>query len=74
MNFKHGWVALIMLTLAIATPATQAAYPEKNIQYIIPFAAGGESDIKARWQQTIFRKKELTGGYLQAAKRMGLLK
>jgi len=37
--------------------STWAAYPEKNIQYIIPFVAGGESDIMARWQQTVFRKK-----------------
>ena len=43
LRSKQVSLALSALTLAIATPATQAAYPEKNIQYIIPFAAGGES-------------------------------
>ena len=27
----------------------QGAYPTKNINYIIPFVAGGESDVVARW-------------------------
>ena len=43
---------------AIAPRATaQAAYPSKNISYIIPFVAGGESDIVARWQQDLFQRK-----------------
>ncbi len=57
MRFKHGLTILSALALSGATLTTHAAYPEKNIQYVIAFAAGGESDIKARWQQTIFRKK-----------------
>jgi tripartite-type tricarboxylate transporter receptor subunit TctC len=35
-------------------------YPQKNVQYIIPFVPGGESDVMARWQQTIFRHKSST--------------
>jgi tripartite-type tricarboxylate transporter receptor subunit TctC len=52
---------LAMLALgflaAAAVPAAWAAFPEKNVQYIIPFVAGGESDVMARWQQVVFRKK-----------------
>lgn len=42
-------------TLGIA----QAQFPEKPINYIIPFGPGGESDISARMQQPFFQ--ELTG-------------
>lgn len=47
---------LVALAAAASVPAA-AAYPEKNVQYIIPFVPGGESDVMARWQQTIFRLK-----------------
>lgn len=47
---------LAALAAAASVPAA-AAYPEKNVQYIIPFVPGGESDVMARWQQTIFRLK-----------------
>jgi tripartite-type tricarboxylate transporter receptor subunit TctC len=35
----------------------QSAYPNKNINYIIPFVPGGESDVVARWQQDLFQKQ-----------------
>jgi tripartite-type tricarboxylate transporter receptor subunit TctC len=50
----------ILATLAFALlPSVHAAqgYPQKNVQYIIPFVPGGESDVMARWQQTVFRIK-----------------
>ena len=48
------------LTLGLATAlalGTASAYPDKPIQYIIPFAPGGESDITARMQAQVFATK-----------------
>src|SRR3989440_1081395 len=39
-----------------ALPA-RAAYPEKPVHYYIGFARGGESDIAARLQQQVWRRK-----------------
>jgi len=41
---------------SIALPA-RAAYPDRTAHYIIPFAPGGESDIAARFQQQVWRKR-----------------
>jgi tripartite-type tricarboxylate transporter receptor subunit TctC len=47
-----------MLAAALVPAAVAAQnYPEKNVQYIIPFVPGGESDVMARWQQAVFRNK-----------------
>jgi tripartite-type tricarboxylate transporter receptor subunit TctC len=36
---------------------TAAAFPDKPVQYIVPFAPGGESDLTARMQAEVFAKK-----------------
>ena len=39
-----------------ATTSVAGDYPEKSINYIIPFGPGGESDITARHQQSFAKK------------------
>jgi len=52
--------ALLGSTLAVslvyATGAAAQSYPSKSINYILPFNAGGESDISARFQQSVFKQ------------------
>lgn len=52
--------ALLGSTLAIGLAYTSSAaaqtYPSKQINYILPFNAGGESDISARFQQSVFKQ------------------
>ncbi len=42
---------------AVLFAATAFAYPDKPVQYIIPFPPGGESDIAARLQQQVFKTR-----------------
>ena len=42
--------------LAMTGTAHAQKYPGKTINYIMPFNAGGESDISARFQQAVFKK------------------
>lgn len=58
MKTKRLRVALGTV-LAAASFAATAAYPDKNLNYIIPFGPGGESDVSARLQEPVF--KRLTG-------------
>ncbi len=51
-----------LAALTLIGPAHAADFPERNVQYIIPFVPGGESDISARLQQKYF--EELTGKQL----------
>jgi tripartite-type tricarboxylate transporter receptor subunit TctC len=53
----RGRVAAAVAGLGIAFAASAAGYPERAVQYIIPFPAGGESDIVARFQQQAFSQK-----------------
>jgi tripartite-type tricarboxylate transporter receptor subunit TctC len=57
MTIRHFLMTLAILTAGAVGPAAAQASPQKNVPYLIPFVPGGESDIMARWQQTIFRLK-----------------
>jgi len=53
-------LAVLASVLAVSAPVALAAgpdnYPDKAVNYIIPFGPGGESDITARHQQSFFKK------------------
>jgi putative tricarboxylic transport membrane protein len=50
---SRSYAGLAMLALAPLV----LAYPDKPVQYIIPFAPGGESDVAARLQAQVFSAK-----------------
>src|SRR3954468_10831308 len=56
MKRRDFLVAGGAVAASLSLPA-RAAYPEKPVRYYIAFAPGGESDIAARLQQQVWRKK-----------------
>jgi len=48
-----AWLAAML----VAGAGSSLAFPDKPIQYIIPFAPGGESDLTARLQAQVFAAK-----------------
>ncbi|MDO9071779.1 MAG: tripartite tricarboxylate transporter substrate binding protein [Rubrivivax sp.] len=48
--------SLLAVGLAISGAALAQSFPSKSINYILPFNAGGESDISARFQQSVFKQ------------------
>jgi tripartite-type tricarboxylate transporter receptor subunit TctC len=52
---KLAFVGAVASMMAFGS--AHAAYPDKAVQYIIPFPAGGESDYVARLQSEIFKNK-----------------
>ena len=56
MKFKiSSWIALLCLVVAPAALAQPC--PEKSVQYWQAFPPGGESDLSARHQQVVLKKK-----------------
>jgi tripartite-type tricarboxylate transporter receptor subunit TctC len=55
MNSKK--IAAIVMSAILPITAAFAAFPEKAVNYVIPFGPGGESDITARHQQSFFKDK-----------------
>lgn len=56
---RKSLITLALVAAAGVLPATTAladAFPSKSIDYILPFNAGGESDISARFQQSVFKQ------------------
>src|ERR1700754_1302817 len=48
---------LAVLGLALAQAAAAQTCPDKNLNYWQAFPAGGESDLSARHQQVVLKKK-----------------
>jgi tripartite-type tricarboxylate transporter receptor subunit TctC len=59
MDMTPSHCARLSLAAALSAFAfaAHAVYPDKPVQYFIPFPAGGESDIAARFQQQVFKAK-----------------
>lgn len=59
MHFTRRTIlgGLAGLALAAAGAGSALAFPDKAVEYIIPFGPGGESDISARLQQPYFKEK-----------------
>lgn len=53
----NGLACTLAAALLVVAGAVRADYPEKPINYVIPFGPGGESDISARFQQPFFKAK-----------------
>jgi tripartite-type tricarboxylate transporter receptor subunit TctC len=57
MNVRRLARIVVALVSTAALGRAAAAYPEKPVQYIIPFSAGGESDVAARLQAQLCKEK-----------------
>jgi len=54
---KSMKIASLVLAAILPVTSALAAFPERSVNYVIPFGPGGESDITARHQQFFFKEK-----------------
>jgi tripartite-type tricarboxylate transporter receptor subunit TctC len=59
---KAASAMTVALLVSTTLQAQESQFPERDVQYIIPFGPGGESDISARLQQKYFQ--QITGNQL----------
>ncbi|MEQ8481761.1 MAG: tripartite tricarboxylate transporter substrate binding protein [Hoeflea sp.] len=57
LNLRTVKTLAIASAIAVGAATGALAFPDKPIEYIIPFGPGGESDISARFQQPFFKDK-----------------
>ncbi|MEO8752379.1 MAG: tripartite tricarboxylate transporter substrate binding protein [Casimicrobiaceae bacterium] len=57
MSFAGVFRRIVSLLAIGVAGVAAAAYPDHVIQYVIPFAPGGESDVAARLQAQVFKAK-----------------
>src|ERR1044072_4616956 len=48
MNARTIWIITFALLLACVPVAARAEYPERTIRMIVPYPAGGSTDVAAR--------------------------
>ena len=48
MTLSRACAPLVLICAAIAAPALAQSFPSKAVRFIVPFAAGGQSDVVAR--------------------------
>jgi tripartite-type tricarboxylate transporter receptor subunit TctC len=54
---RRSLLGAALLGAALAAGTALGAWPERVVQYVIPFAPGGESDVAARLQAEVFKQK-----------------
>ena len=57
LKLLSGLLSACLLSFGLLTGASAQPFPDKTIQYIIPFPPAGESDLVARYQADISAKK-----------------
>jgi tripartite-type tricarboxylate transporter receptor subunit TctC len=56
MKLKHLVSSLVVASTAVVSATAVAAYPEREIKVVVPFTAGGPTDVVARTMADAMRK------------------